>query len=102
MISIGEKLAGEFRRERLHSTEKIFHAAITRNNFSSFSKSKKTCTVTSKDGKTKVVEVNRGILSSLNSYCLRSATAIDLQKVLKYPLCPVRQMALVAVPLRAS
>jgi len=43
----------------------------------------KSCTVRNKDGASKVVELNRSILSSLNSYSLRSSVAIDFKKILK-------------------
>ena len=40
-ISVGEKLAVDFRRERQLSTEKMFHGAIASNKMSCFSMSQK-------------------------------------------------------------
>ena len=43
----------------------------------------------SKNGKTKVVEVNRSILSALNSYSLKSGVVVYFQEALQYRLCSV-------------
>jgi len=89
MFSSGNKLYDCFRNERLNSTEIPFHCAIKQNKYASFSKSLATTLIKSKDGKTKVIEVNRSILSALNSYSLKSGIAVDFQEALEYPLCPI-------------
>ena len=43
----------------------------------------------SKDGKTKVAEVNRNILGILLSYTLKTNKAVDFEKALQYPLSPI-------------
>ena len=49
----------------------------------------KSCTVGNKDDTSKAVELNRSILSSSNSYTLRSSAAINFKKISKYPLSPL-------------
>ena len=78
-----------FQKEKLLSCEKLFHATLQKYNFMSFSKISAKCTIKSKDGKTKTAEVNRSILSALNSYSIKSAVALDFRQLLQYPLCPV-------------
>ena len=39
--------------------------------------------------KRKLPEVNRSILSALNSYSIKSAVVLDFWQLLQYPLCPV-------------
>ena len=85
----GQRLYELFRKERLLSCEKLFHATPQKNNSMSFSKISAKCTIKSKDEKTKTAEVNRSILSTLNSYIIKSAVALDFRQLLQYPLCPV-------------
>ena len=85
----GKSLYELFRKERLLSGEKLFHDTLQKNNFMTFSKISAKCTIKSKDGKTKIAEMNRSILSVLNSYSIKSAVALDFRQLLQYPLCPV-------------
>ena len=71
-----------FRKERFLSCEKLFHATLQKNTFMSFSKISAKCIIESKDGKTKTAEVNRSILSALNSHSIKSAVALDFQQLL--------------------
>ena len=48
---IGQRLYELFRKERLLSCEKLFHATLQKNSFMSFSKISTKCTLKSKDGK---------------------------------------------------
>ena len=85
----GQSLYELFRKERILSCEKLFHATLQKNSFMSFAKISAKCTIKSKDGKTITAEVNRSILSALNSYSIKSTVALDFRKILEYPLCPV-------------
>ena len=58
----GQKLCELFWKERLQSCEKLFQATSQKNNFMPFLKFSAKCTIKSKDGKTKTVEMNRSIL----------------------------------------
>ena len=49
----GQSLYELFRKERLLSCEKLFHATLQKNNFMSFSKISAKCTIKSKNGETK-------------------------------------------------
>ena len=51
-----------FWRERLQSCEKLFQATTQTTNFMSFLKFPAKCTIKSKDGKAKTIEMNRSIL----------------------------------------
>ena len=59
------------------------------NNFISFWKISAKCSIKSNNGKTKIAEVSRSILSALNSYSIKSAVALDFRQLLQYPLCLV-------------
>ena len=50
----GQNLCELFRKERLLSWEKLFHATPQKNNFMPFSKVSAKCTIKSKDGKRKL------------------------------------------------
>ena len=64
---IGEKLANEFKKERLLSTEKLFNDTIHKNKaMKMFSQLLGKKSIKRKDRKTKVVEVNRNILGVVN------------------------------------
>ena len=85
---VGYRLAGEFTEYRLFTTSIPFHAAITRNNYETFSKALKTVTI-KKNNKVKVIEVNRNIINSLLSFTNKSGKSINFEAALKYPLSPV-------------
>lgn len=56
-----------------------------------------------KNGKTKMIEVNRSVLNSLNSYTLGTAVAVDFKIVLQIPpLYPVPQSICNSDSLRAK
>ena len=57
MFSTETKFYDSFRKERLKSTDTLFHSSIKQNKYVSFSKSSASATIKSNDGKTKVVEV---------------------------------------------
>ena len=87
---IGEQLANEFKKERLLSKEKLFNDTIHKNKaMKMFSQLLGKKSIKSKDGKTKVVEVNRNILGALNSYSLKTGRAVDYKKALTFPLSPI-------------
>ena len=51
MFSTGTKFYDSFRKERLKSTDTLFHGSIKQNKYVSFSKSSASATIKSNDGK---------------------------------------------------
>ena len=86
--SVGEKESQKFREERLESSQVKFHDPIKRRKLALFSSSSKKVTI-EENKKVKAIEVNRNILGTLLSISAKSGQAIDFEKALEYPLCPV-------------
>lgn len=85
---LGVKLYGEFVDTRIKSSAQKIHAPIKRQNLSSFRSASKTVTMKT-PLKNLTVEVNRNILAKLLAYSAKAERAIDFEKALEYPLCPV-------------
>lgn len=62
-----------------------------------FPNSSVSTSVNSKNGKLKVVEVNRNILNALNSFSLKSDKVLDFQKALQLPLSSVPSVFLASM-----
>lgn len=88
-FKIGKSLAEIFTDERLIMKNIPFHTTLKKNKFVAFSKTSCQIKIAKKDGKTKIAEVNRNILGTLNSYSLKTGRPVDFSKALQYPLTPI-------------
>ena len=81
LLEVGYKLAGEFKECRLFTTSIPFQAAITLNNYETFSKALKKVTI-KKNNKVKVIKVNRNIINILLSFTNKSGKSINFEGAL--------------------
>ena len=84
----GHNEYSSFLENRLEGDSKMFRDPIRRNGCFSFSWYSPEVTV-EKNGKTKILEVNRNFFSFLLALSAKYGKNIDFQRVLKYPLCAV-------------
>ena len=77
-----------FLENRLEGDSKMFHDPIKRRTVSVFHGTARKVKV-EKNGKTKILEVNRNFLSFLLAFSAKYGKNIDFQRALKYPLCAV-------------
>ena len=91
MLSIpsqGSTLAEAFKKERISCNPATFHNPVSKCKLKTFQSSSKSITV-QKGNTQKSVHVNRNVLGALVSFSVRSGQAIDIEKALEYPLCPI-------------
>ena len=84
----GHNEYSSFLENRLEGDNKMFHDPIKRRTISVFHGTAWKVKV-EKNGKTKILEVNRNFLSFLLALSAKYGENIDFQKALKYPLCAV-------------
>ena len=88
ILDIGRNAHTKFVSERIMSDEKGIHDTLPRLKVKLF----KQCSqkvIVKKNGKTKTVEANRNIISSLLAASAKTQQAIDFESALQFPLNPV-------------
>ena len=82
----GQTAYSSFVEEHLNDDDKMFHDPIKKKTLYLF-KDTAQKVIVEKNGKTKIIEVNRNFFSFLLALCAKSSKNIDYPKALQYILC---------------